>query len=432
MLALVRYEDRDNTYILYDISIKGKFEIRNQYRLTSEQLIDLLAHNKVANVALENGQIKTNGSVKRYKAGCMVIIVQILMAQAEGEGVQGSYYMTVLNEEIHIMSHKDIIHLYNNGLRIANGKVVNKNGVQTLSSIAGGYATFSKSRGVKNESIQRQRRTELLRQGEEKVGGQSSTYTNGESSIGHIQPAQKVYGGRLDKDYILYELRYKGYQCNVQGEEFLKHIIKAKEANPFGEAVDAHSLEEYNNMTNILFDRGKAGVSVEKDGNIVSVFKHPDSTIKGYMHSAILSAVINGGTKLDCYDINGGLPSMYCVNGFIPVCKIRFNREFAPEGWDYAKSGEPDIVFMAYCGDDVGDLAKKYKEEGYKGYSEYSIPYIEDSDTEDAYTLASKFRDNYISTHIKPEKEQVEQVGQVGLTSKLIRKVLKILHVEDE
>lgn len=394
MLALVRYEYKEDAYIIYDISMNNKLIIKDKYKLTSNQIMGLLAYNKIINIIFENGQVRTNGSLTRYKLNNIVIIAQIEDKENK--------YITVVNEEIHIMSHKDIIHLYNNGLNIANGKVVNKNGVQMLSSIAGNYLSI-KSRGVKNESIQRQRRTELLRQGEEKVGGQSSTYSNGESSIGHTQSAQKVYGGRLDKDYILHELRYKGYQCNVRGEEFLEHIIKAKEANQLGEAIDTYSLEEYNSMTNILFDRGKAGISIEKGGNIVSVFKHPDSTIRRYMHSAILSAVINGGTKLNCYDINGGLPSIYCANGFIPVCKIRFNKEFVPDSWDYAKSGEPDIVFMAYCGDDINDLVTKYKNKGYKGYSEYNIPYIDDSDTENAYTLASKFRDNYISNHIKAD-----------------------------
>lgn len=137
MLALVGYEDREDAYILFDIKLKRGLGILNQHKLTREQLIGLLESNKVINVTFENGQIKTNGSVKRYKPGSIVIIAQI----------EESWYITVINEEIRIMSHKDIIQLYNNGLRIANGKVLKKkDGVQILSSIVGSYVAIERKR----------------------------------------------------------------------------------------------------------------------------------------------------------------------------------------------------------------------------------------------------------------------------------------------
>ncbi len=57
-------------------------------------------------------------------------------------------------------------------------------------------------------------------------------------------------------------------------------------------------------------------------------------------------ALQDGGDHLDCF--NGILPAMYANFGFEPVAKIRFNRDFAPIGWNYQRDGTSDIIFMAY------------------------------------------------------------------------------------
>lgn len=50
---------------------------------------------------------------------------------------------------------------------------------------------------------------------------------------------------------------------------------------------------------------------------------------------------------------------MYAQEGFEPVAKVKFNPEYAPEGWDYEALGEPYIYVMAHNGDSVDDVIKK-------------------------------------------------------------------------
>ena len=92
-----------------------------------------------------------------------------------------------------------------------------------------------------------------------------------------------------------------------------------------------------------LTEDSLAGMAVMPDADLVSVFKHPESkaNVKEMLEEASQYA-----KTLDAYDVNGFLPNLYSQFGFKPVAKVKFNREFAPDGWPYEKLGEPDIVLM--------------------------------------------------------------------------------------
>jgi len=69
--------------------------------------------------------------------------------------------------------------------------------------------------------------------------------------------------------------------------------------------------------------------------------------------AVINHAVRSGGTWLEGFDTL--LPAVYGRFGFRPVAKLRFNPEFAPEGWPYEhyqkfNAGKPDVVFFQYDG----------------------------------------------------------------------------------
>ena len=70
---------------------------------------------------------------------------------------------------------------------------------------------------------------------------------------------------------------------------------------------------------------------------------------------------------------------MYCKYGFIPVCKDKFNRDFAPDNWNYDRDGEPDVVFMYFCGDSPKDVINKSGNKEYKSFKDYDVPYITDT-----------------------------------------------------
>jgi lambda family phage portal protein len=134
------------------------------------------------------------------------------------------------------------------------------------------------------------------------------------------------------------------------GDVFHRAIEAAKSASEYGSAVGLYGQSEYGAMRTFLTGDGKAGFAL-KGNDIVSVFRHPDSTAKNAVASLLQLAVDQGGRRLDCFDTV--LPKLYGAAGFRATHRIHFSDEAAPEGWDkelFAKfnGGEPDVVFMVY------------------------------------------------------------------------------------
>jgi hypothetical protein len=98
-------------------------------------------------------------------------------------------------------------------------------------------------------------------------------------------------------------------------------------------------------MRMFLFDEGRAGFAL-KNRDIVSVFRHSQCTIRPALDALIPKAVELGGNRLDCF--NAGLPFMYAKFGFLPVAKVKFNGDYAPQDWNYARDKEPDIIYLVY------------------------------------------------------------------------------------
>lgn len=131
----------------------------------------------------------------------------------------------------------------------------------------------------------------------------------------------------------------------VRGQEFGAAIRRTKSEHPFGFAVDDKGDEFYTNPANQLFisEDGLAGVAVTDYGDLVSVFKHPESKAD---IKPILAEAAQRSKTLDAFDVNGFLPNLYGQLGFRPAARVPFNREFAPPGWRYDLAGEPDVVLM--------------------------------------------------------------------------------------
>lgn len=155
--------------------------------------------------------------------------------------------------------------------------------------------------------------------------------------------AEENIGGRLSVGRF-------GVDPAVRGSDFAEAIRRTKVDHPFGFAVDDKGTEFYTNPSTKLFlsEDGLAGVAVTDYGDLVSVFKHPQSSAD---IKPLLAEAANRSQTLDAFDVNGFLPNLYGNLGFRPVARVRFNREFAPPGWRYDLAGEPDVVLM------VRDLA---------------------------------------------------------------------------
>lgn len=167
-------------------------------------------------------------------------------------------------------------------------------------------------------------------------------------------------------------------------EEFFEAIGKAKEVNPYGPFVTQHSKEEYQDMRLFITTDRKAGIAIERDGNIVSVFNGGQR--RGALKTLLPLAIENGGRKLDNYN-SPGLSGMYELYGFNPVSKVRFERRFAPEDWNYERDGEPDVVFWIHNGDSAADVVLNF--------GQYEVPW-DSVQSFDTYEEAADYRDKLI------------------------------------
>lgn len=132
--------------------------------------------------------------------------------------------------------------------------------------------------------------------------------------------------------------------------EHFRNAIAAAKTGKFAAAVTVKSPDEYKAMRTFLTPDGKAGFALDGD-DLVSAFKHPDSTIRQFADSALALGTQLGGRRIDCFDTV--LPEIYSKSGFRAVARLAWDDKYAPPDWDkttFAKfnSGRPDVVFMVH------------------------------------------------------------------------------------
>jgi hypothetical protein len=108
--------------------------------------------------------------------------------------------------------------------------------------------------------------------------------------------------------------------------------------------LTVHTPEELASNQVYLSADGKAGFSISSERDLQNVFRN-EGGVKGAGRMAVHQAVQDGARTLDAYD--GFLPDLYQKEGFAQVGRMAWSDEFAPEGWNYAEYGRPDVVFMA-------------------------------------------------------------------------------------
>ena len=87
---------------------------------------------------------------------------------------------------------------------------------------------------------------------------------------------------------------------------------------------------------------GRTGFMVAPNRELVNLFNRGRP---GDGRLAVAHAIAHGASRLNCYD--GFLADYYRALGFVETGRAPFDPALAPEGWDYAERGRPDVVFMA-------------------------------------------------------------------------------------
>jgi hypothetical protein len=148
-----------------------------------------------------------------------------------------------------------------------------------------------------------------------------------------------------------------------------------REGNPHASSVYVYSHDEYAEMRLFVTDDGRSGVAL-KDDEIVSLYAHQDGNHPGAANSMLETAVAAGGRRLDCFDTV--LPAIYAKSGFVPVARLKWDDDYAPDGWDYElyqryNGGRPDVVFMAH---DPASVDSRYQ----RGSGRYVDAYVDGID----------------------------------------------------
>lgn len=170
-------------------------------------------------------------------------------------------------------------------------------------------------------------------------------------------------------------------------ENFSNALNEAIRVNEYGPFVSPQSVSDLcdTNATVFLSWDKMAGVSIWPDGNIGALFHNKNSSIRPARPELLLTALAYGGRKLDCF--NGTLAKFYGDAGFIPVVRVAFDHNFAPDGWrdDW---GTPDIIFWRHNGDNVMTVA-----ENYGNYPPVTIQQISNLPLLPSYEDAYSYRD---------------------------------------
>lgn len=154
-------------------------------------------------------------------------------------------------------------------------------------------------------------------------------------------------------------------------------------------------------MQLFLDDTKGVGVAVTADGDIVSVFKNPNNShARGSVSSILLTALNNGGVKLDNFD--GKLSDMYNDHGFIPVARTAFVDEYAPDDWNYERDGRPDIIFWMHNGESVDQIAATLGTRELPDLT--ALPLME-------YNEAAAYRDSLIAQQTPSDSVSVQDGG---------------------
>lgn len=170
------------------------------------------------------------------------------------------------------------------------------------------------------------------------------------------------------------EVKPEKVNSTEESQAYVDKLTEVKNNDPETYwSVSIPEVEDVEKGTIITNEDGQAIVGA--DGDIKAVYKNPDSEARRVSDTLLKEAIKAGGIKLDNFDIY--LTKIYEENGFRIVSRLPFNEEYAPDGWNKAKHGTPDVVAMVY------DPENKLKIE-------------EKQFTNEQYDEAMAYRDTYI------------------------------------
>ena len=191
-------------------------------------------------------------------------------------------------------------------------------------------------------------------------------------------------------------------------EYFSAQLNRAIKENKNGLMVSPKTPQELADSGAITFmsKDGMSGAAVTADGDIEAVFRIPGGEGKKLSYQMVITAVDNGGVKLDCY--GEALVKNYSKMGFEPVAKVKWNPEYAPEGWNY---GPKDVYVMKLQdGLDAAQIEAKLglseTEGGFHMFTDEELAALPEMD----YDAALAYRDSLLNQSANPVAESASEL----------------------
>ena len=156
---------------------------------------------------------------------------------------------------------------------------------------------------------------------------------------------------------------FTGKKTKKGVNEFAEKQIEARNSMPDKDKgqVSPFDPDDFDG-TVYLIDDGTAGFTIDADGYIGHVFKHPDASRSGTISAAMTKARAEGGKNLDAFNLGKGTGDTGLVRGYkntgaVETDRSDFNPDWStPEVIDALGAKAPDYVSM-----DVGGVFPEYK-----------------------------------------------------------------------
>lgn len=173
------------------------------------------------------------------------------------------------------------------------------------------------------------RRSALLRGAEDRLRGRISVAQRDFLGAGGAEGVGRRSGVRFTED---------------SGPVHIGRFTEGLKRNSRAWNLRELSADELANSRVFLAENGEAGFVVSPEGDLQNVFNNgPKGT--GVGADMVEHAIENGAVTLDAYD--GFLPRFYTEHGFAETGRMKFNPEYAPDGWNFEADDSPDVVFMS-------------------------------------------------------------------------------------
>lgn len=156
----------------------------------------------------------------------------------------------------------------------------------------------------------------------------------------HNEGKRKYSGGRGQASHLTLP--------RVDAEDFCDALNNAGHSREESWMVDKKQPTDLVGAKCFLSDDKMCGVAVKPDGDIVGLFKNPESDHRNAVVECMFTAIRNGGTHGDCYmnEQDGrGLHTLYQGVGMHFASGTDFFADYAPEGWKEGMA-EPPVGFF--------------------------------------------------------------------------------------